>query len=216
MFSGRPNFTPKKSSLYFEHEVSSFCVDGHYIYYSEHERHCEVYRKNLITNELIKIGDERGSNYFHQPKLYLNKEDNILYVGETNSSGSALYYYNATTLELESFFAKDDYGITNRTRDIFHVGNDIFWGNRRFSDTNANQIIGRYGEKFLGSINYASKEIVSSFEGVFLADTYECIFNNSDTDFPYEYVLVTESYNIFFRASDVDQNIIRGVNYSLQ
>ena len=40
-------------------------------------------------------------------KLYLNKRDNILYIGETGSSGSALYYYDATTLQLKSFFRKD-------------------------------------------------------------------------------------------------------------
>ena len=46
----------KDSSLYFEHEVSSFCIDGNYIYYSEHDQHCDVYRKNIITNELASKG----------------------------------------------------------------------------------------------------------------------------------------------------------------
>ena len=205
----------KISSLYFEHEVSSFCIDGNYVYYSEHDQHCEVYKKNLTTNELIRIIPDRGST-FYQPKLYLNKQDNILYIGETGITGSTLYYYDATTLQLKSLFRKNDYGIMNHTRDIFHVGNEIFWGNYRFSDTDAKQISGRYGEASYGSVNFASEELVSTYEGIFLTDTNECIVNYFDAGFKFEYILVTESNNVFFRARSIDRNIILGVNFSMQ
>lgn len=203
------------SSLYFEHEVSSFCIDGNYIYYSEHDQHCDVYRKNITTNELTKIVPDRGWS-FYQPKLYLNKQDNILYIGESGMTGSTLYYYDATTLQLKSLFRKDDYGIMNHTRDIFHVGNEIFWGNYRLSDTKAKQIVGRYGVANYGSVNFASKELVSTFEGVFLTDTYECIINYFDAGFKFQYILATKSNNIFFRARSIDRNIIIGVNFSMQ
>lgn len=205
----------KISSLYFDHEVSSFCIDGNYIYYSTHDQHCDVYKKNTATNELTKIIPDRGYT-FYQPKIYLNKQDNILYIGETGSSGSTLYYYNATTLELKSLFRKNNYGIMNHTRDIFHVGNDIIWGNYRLSDTNANQIIGRYGEAGYGSVNFASNELVSTFEGIFLADTFECIVDYYEAEFPCEYWLVTKSYNFFFRARSSEKNIILGLNFDLQ
>ena len=205
----------KKSSLYFEHEVSSFCVDGNYIFYSEHDQHCAVYKKNLTTNALTQILPDNGWT-FYQPKLYLNKQDNILYIGETGSSGSGLFYYDATTLQLKSVFKKNDYGIMNHTRDIFHVGDEIFWGNYRFSDTQAKQVVGRYGEANYGSVNFASEEFVSTFEGLFLTDTYECIINYFDAGFKFEYILVTESNNVFFRARSIDRNIILGVNFTLQ
>ena len=205
----------KTSSIYLDHKVSSFCIDGEYIYYSEHDQHCAVYRKNMTTNELTKILPDRGYT-FYQPKLYLNKEDNILYIGETGSSGSTLFYYDATTLELKSYFRDDDYGVMNHTRDIFHVGDEIFWANYRLSDTNAKQIVGRYGELTYGSVNFASEELVSTFEGIFLTDTYECVVNYFDADFDFEYILITESYNIFFRDRDSNDNIIVGVNFSLQ
>lgn len=203
----------KISSLYFEHEISSFCIDGDYIYYSEHDQHCDVFRKNMTTNELIEILPDRGHSFYF-PKLYLNKQDNILYIGETNSTGCALFYYDATTLQLKSMFRKNEYGISNGTREIFHIGNEIFWGSYRFSDTNANQIIGRYGNSY--SVNFVSNEIVSTFEGVFLTDTYECIVNYFDADFDFEYLLVTKSYNVFFRSRSVDKNVIIGVNFSMQ
>lgn len=205
----------KDPSLYFEHEVSSFCVDGNYIYYSEHDQHCDVYRKNIITNELTKILPDRGFS-FYQPKLYLNKQDNILYIGESGITGSTIFYYDATTLQLKSLFRKDDYGIMNHTRDIFHVGDEIFWGNFRLSDTNAKQIVGRYGVADYGSVNYVSENLVSTFEGVFLTDTYECIINYFDAGFKFEYILVTKSNNVFFRARGIDRNIIIGVNFAMQ
>lgn len=205
----------KQSSLSFAHEVSSFCVDGNYIYYSEHDQHCDVYKKNIATNELTQIFPKSGWS-FYQPKLYLNKQDNILCIGETGTTGSALYYYDATTLQLKSLFKQNKYGIMNHTRDIFHVGDEIFWGNYRFSDTDANQIIGRYGEADYGSVNFVSKELVSTFEGIFLADTYECIVNYFDAGFKFEYILISQSYNVFFRTRSIDKNIIVGVNFSMQ
>lgn len=205
----------KLSSLYFDHEVSSFCVDGDYIYYSEYDQHCDVYRKNIVTDELTEILPDRGWS-FYQPKLYLNKEDNILYIGETSCSGCAIFYYDATTLQLKSLFRKNDYGIWNHTRDIFHIGDEIFWGNYRISDTNAKQIVGRYGAADYGSVNFVSESVVSTYEGLFLTDTYECIVEYSGSGFNYDYTLVTDSYNIFFRARGSDANIIIGVNFSMQ
>ena len=205
----------KLSSLYFEHEVSSFCIDGNYVYYAEHDQHCEVFRKNLATNELIKISTE--NNYsFSKPKVYLNKEDNILYIGETDSTGCGLYYFDATTLEFKCKFLKNNYGIFNHTRDIFHIGDEIFWGNYRLSDTNAKELIGRYGVAEYGSVNFASNAVVSTYEGLFLTNTYECIINYFDDDFDYEYILVTDSYNVFFRDRSFDRNIIIGVNFGVQ
>ena len=205
----------KKSSLIFEEEVSSFCLDGDTIYYSTHSQHCDVFKKDLTTNESTKICPTGGWSFYY-PKLYLNKEDNLLYIGETKCSGCSLYYYDATTLEQKSVFQKNDYGMWNLTREIFHIGDKIFWGNYCFSDLDAGQIISRYGDFNQGSVNYASEEVVSTFEGLFLTDTCECIINYSDADFKFEYVIVSESEQFFFRSESKDKNIIIGVNFDLQ
>ena len=205
----------KESSLIFDTEVSSFYVDGNYIYYTEHDQHCKAFKKNLITNEKTQICSNRGTT-FYKPKLYLNKEDNILYVGETGSTGSALYYYDATTLEIIGVFRKDDYGIMNHTKEIFHIGDEIFWGNFRLSDTNPKDVSGRYGDASYGSINFASNELVSTFEGIFLTDTYECVVDYSDSGFSFEYLLITDSYNIFFRDRTNSDSKILGINFNIQ
>lgn len=205
----------KEASLYFDHEISSFCFDGDYIYYSEHNQHCSVFRKNLVTGALDKIRTQ--NNYsFSQPKIYINKEDRILYIGESAYSGCCIYYFDADTLALKSVFEKNDYGIWNHSREIFHIGDEILWGNYRLSDTNAKEVIGRYGTANYGSVVFASKELVATYEGLFLADTYECVINYWDAGFRFEYVLVSDSYNVFFRSRGLNQNIIVGLNFEIQ
>ena len=201
----------KKSSLSFDHEISSFCLDGDIIYYTEHDQHCDVYKKNLVKGNV-----ERVQSSFYFPKILLNKEDNILYIGESGSSGSAIFYYDPDTLTLKSKFEKDNYGITNHTREIFQVGDMIFWGNYCLSDTNAAELIARYGTATYGSVNFASEELVSTYEGLFLTDTYECIVDYDEVQTEFQYVLVTESENIFFRTRSFDTNIIVGVNFNIQ
>ena len=205
----------KESSLYFDREVSSFCLDGEYIYYSEHDQHCEVFKMNLATGAEQKIQTENVHSFYY-PKVYLNQEDRILYIGESGGSGSAIYYFDADTLALKSVFKKDNYGITNHTRDIFHVGDEIYWGNYCLSDTNARELVGRYGTASYGSVTYASGELVSTYEGLFLAETYECVINYFDAGFNFEYLLVTESYNFFFRQRSLNKNIIIGINFDIQ
>ena len=207
----------KEGSLYFDHEVSSFCLDGDYIYYTEHDQHCKVFKKNLTTNAIQTVNNSNG-NYisFYEPKVYLNKEDGILYIGETGTTGSAIYYYDANTLILKSVFKKDEYGIMNHTREIFHVGDYIFWGNYCLSDKNAKELICRYGTASYGSVTFASEEMVSTYEGLFLTDTGECVIDYYEAGFDYEYLMVSESYNVFFRERGYDVDTIIGVNFDIQ
>ena len=203
----------KVETLFFDHEVSSFCFDGDFVFYSEHDQHCRVFRKNLVTGELVSIEGE-GYRSFYQPKLLFNAEDRILYIGETGSSGSTLFYFDGDTLQQKSAFRKNDYGIMNHTREIFHIGDEIFWGSYRLSDTSARELIGKYGTASWGSVAFASSELVSTYEGLFLTETYECVIDYSQAGF--EYLLITDSYHAFFRQRIGDKNIILGVNFNLQ
>ena len=206
----------KTSSLYFDHEVSSFSIEGDYIYYSEHTQHCKVFKKNLTTNEEVTVPRSTYHDTFYYPKVYLNKEDRILCIGESHSSGSKLLYYNADTLELIGIFEKNDYGIYNNTREMFHIGDTIYWGNYAISDTNPKQLIGKYGTDDAGSLVYVSEELVSTHEGLFLTDTYECIIDYYDAKFDFKSLIITDSYNIFFRNTSLDKNMIIGINFDLQ
>lgn len=199
----------------FECEVSSFYISGNYIYYSEHDQWCQVFRKNLITNEVTMILGGTN-NSFYYPKIYLNEKDNILYIGESKSTGCSLYYYNATTLELKNEFTKNGYGISNNTRELFHVNDAVFWSYYKISDTNSSQLISTYGQTVASSVTFATTDYVSTHEGVFLADTGELIVSCKDTNFYYDYLLITKSNNVFFRSEYTNENVIYGINYTVQ
>ena len=149
-----------------------------------------------------------------QNQLLSVQQDRLLYVGESQCTGCNIYYFDADTLQPKSSFLKNGSGITNETRDIFHIGDSVFWANYCLSDTDAEKTIGRYGEWSHGSVNYASAELVSTFEGLFLTDTCECILNYADEEFYYEYILISKSNNIFFRSKDYDRNMIIGINFN--
>ena len=104
----------------------------------------------------------------------------------------------------------------NHTREIFHIGNEIFWGDYRLSDTNARELVGKYGTSSYGSTVFASEDVVSTHAGLFLTDTYECVVDYGKAQFNFKHLIVTQSLNIFFRESDGDQNIIIGLNFEIQ
>ena len=203
----------KESSIYFDHEVSSFCLDGDYIYYSEHDQHCEVFKKDLVTDKEVAIDNGKT---FYEPKLCLNKEDRILYIGETNSSGCDLFYYDADTLQQKSVFEKDDYGIPNNTREIFHVGDVIYWGYFCISDTNARELIGQFGSNSYGTLAFASEDAIITTKGIYLPDTYECIVNYDDFSLEYKRILISESGNVFLRSEFYGGKEIIGINFDRQ
>ena len=75
---------------------------------------------------------------------------------------------------------------------------------------------GKYGALDYGSVTFVSDELVSTYEGLFLTETYECVINYFDAGFDFQYMLVSDSYNVFFRKRIGDQNIIIGINFELQ
>ena len=157
-------------SISLPNVVSSFCIDGDLVYYSEHDQHCKVYCTNLQTKETKMIKNGNVSKSFYFPKLALNKELGLLYIGESGSTGSALYYYNTSDLSLHSVFKKDNYGLTNQKRTLFYVGNNVFWGGFRFGADSAENIIGSYSGN---SIYYADQNFVITVKGIYDTESYQ-------------------------------------------
>lgn len=157
--------------------VSSFCVDGDIIYYSEDNQHCKIFRTNLDTNETKNVVDDNNvPQFFYYPKLLLNKEKGLLYIGESGSSGSKLYYYNTSDFSLHSSFAKDNYGIMNHQRTMFLVNANVFWGGFRFASDNAGNVIGEYTGSYYGTY-YADENYVATRNGIYNTETYEYLGN---------------------------------------
>lgn len=158
-------------SISLPNVVSSFCIDGNVIYYSEDDQHCKVFRTDLSTNETKTI--VRSDNVpvlFYFPKLLLNKEKGLLYIGDSGTTGSTLYYYNTDDLSLHSIFRKNNYGLTNQKRTMFFVNDNIFWGGFRFGADSAENIIGEYGGS---STHHADENFVITAKGIYETDTYQ-------------------------------------------
>ena len=202
----------KESFISLENEVYSFAIYDNYIFYSEASQHCKVFRKNILSNETVTL-----QQTFYCPKIYVNHEDGLLYIGESHSSGSRLYYFDANTLLLKSSFAKNNYGISNNTREIFHVNNMVFWGNYCFSDTNATAPICVYGRDDIGEVIFASEDYVSTRDGIYVTDTTECIIKPQNDKYYYRDIIISESYNVFLKSHlSTNANVLIGINLNLQ
>ena len=73
------------------YEIGSFCIAGMYIYYTEPDQHCHIYKRSVGH---YGIDDEIMNKTFYNPKIAINTDIGILYICESGSTGSALYYYD--------------------------------------------------------------------------------------------------------------------------
>lgn len=200
-------------SISLGREVSSFQILGNYIYYCEDDQHCYVYRKNLRTDEEIRC--RRGSAY--EPKILLNVEENVLIIGESGSSRSMVYYVDMRTMEELWLFTPDNY---NNTREMLLVDGKIYWSSYCLSATADGGILGRYGSNDIQmSMCGASENWVVTREGLFIADTYECVADFNATGFKYFHMLLDEENNTLFfagnsRVAEVQNNVICVLRYA--
>ena len=183
--------------------VSSFCFYNEYIFYSEDDQHCKVFRTNMNTGETKQV---MFSCYF--PKLLVNTEDKLLYIGESHSTGSKLYYVDLESLTVKSSFALKNYGYCNCSRNICYDGEYVYFGRFRVDKLNANKVVGEYDDSYRDGVGFVSGEFVTTRFGVYVKDTYEPIlyFDNAE-----EHSLITSSENLcvisktkwFFSAREI-------------
>ena len=200
-------------SISLGREVSSFQILGNYIYYSEDDQHCKVYRKNFRTDEEILC----RSKSVYEPKILLNAEENVLIIGESRSSRSTVYYVDMRTMEELWMFTPDDY---NYTREMLLLDGKIYWSNYCLSATADGGILGRYGSNDLPmSVCCASENWVVTREGLFIADTYECVADFNAAEFNYFNMLLDEENNSFFfagnrKVAEAQNNVICVLRYA--
>lgn len=136
--------------------IGSFCFNGDIMYFTEYDQHCDVYRHNLATGETERAFKSYGTeNTFYEPTIRVDDPRQLLYIGESNSTGSKLYCYriNGTSLSLHSSFKATpkfepypvpDYGCRNSVRTLLQQGNSILWGCARLSASDVSQVITQY------------------------------------------------------------------------
>lgn len=112
-------------SIVLPNSVTSFCIDGDLVYYSNGSKGCNIYRTNILTEDTEQLpGYPYASKLFLNPKLLLNKEEGILYIGESNSDSSALFYYK--TSDLSCLYKSET--VNNGARTMFLAKGKLYWG----------------------------------------------------------------------------------------
>lgn len=133
------------SSIDLPNVVSSFVIYNGFVYYTEDDQICFIYRTQITTKETVNVP---ANNYatFYFPKLLLNKQDNLLYVIESGSDGCRVYYYNLSDLTLNSVTPGNDFnnGYNNGSRNAFFDGEYLYAMSFKLDKKDANNVIGKF------------------------------------------------------------------------
>ncbi|MDO5521818.1 MAG: InlB B-repeat-containing protein [bacterium] len=126
-------------TLYTTSEPYQIVKEGKNIYYTEESQHCGVYKYSLESKT-----DKRLLSAYY-PVLAINKEDHILYVGESHSSGSNLYYYSTSREELIGKSDYDNgYGFWYPERQIEFDGEYVYYADYVINKLDPTDLIEEY------------------------------------------------------------------------
>jgi len=109
-------------------------IDGNNLFYTQSSQWCSVHKYDLVNNTDSVIPWVYGS--FYCPDIAVNTSLHILYIGESGSTGSGLYYYDET---LKTFSKKSEFYLPSRS--ISFDGKYVYYANHAF-DPGAPKIVG--------------------------------------------------------------------------
>lgn len=158
------------SSIDLPNEVSSFVIYNGFIYYSEDDQWCKVFRTEISSKNTVEIPLNYDNYYF--PKLLINKQDNLLYIIESRSTGSTIFYINLSDLSINSISDND---FSNLSRIAYFDGKYLYAMIYKVDKQNANKIVGEFTapEKYEDGILFVSDDIVITTSGIFDKNTLQ-------------------------------------------
>lgn len=164
-------------SIHLPHIVSSFAFDNGFVYYTEDDQWCNIYRTNLSdTTKTDKI-----VGYYYFPKILINKQDNLLYVIESSTTGSKVHYINLSDLTLQS--ETSGYGYDNISRYAYFDGQYLYAMNFKIDKTNASHIVGEYVYKqdYWDGVTFVNNDFIITDNAIYSKDTLApvLVFNSS-------------------------------------
>lgn len=183
-----------KKSMHFEHAVSSFGVCGEYLIYTEDDQHVKAYRYNMNTSELINIKPNVGWT-FSRADVLINEEHKLVYFGESGSTGSKIFCFDIASLELQSFYSKDNYGYSNLQRRSFLLDGFVYWGEFKLNALNVSQVDAQYSGRFSAGMLHVDDNFVVTTIGIYLKDTCEQLVA-CDVGYSLSMLAITKTSNI--------------------
>lgn len=146
--------------------------EGNIIYYTERDQWCNIYEYHLQTDKdnIIQTGN------LYNPDLAINPKDHILYIGESGSSGSNMFYYSTSENKVISKSTySNGYGFPYPERYILFDGEKVYYAGYAFDKQNASNILGKYSNEDIIFVKYGHAFTKKS---LYNSATYELLANN--------------------------------------
>lgn len=183
----------EKRTLQLNHAVDTFCVYQDYLFYSEGEQWCYIYRYNMATGEEITTENGGYPEYFYTPGILVNPQEGLVYVAEYGSAGQ-LHSLDMETLQHVETFEHEDYAGWSDTKGVFLVDNSVYWCAFRL-DADITRIEHQYSTG--GGLLFVNQDYVVSRDDIYDPATGECLYT-----LPYEagVAVITASGNLVYEA----------------
>ena len=124
--------------------VSSFVFWNGFLFYTEDDQFCRIFRLQLSTGETAYVGGKDGRT-FHCPKILVNEKAHLLYVMESSLTSGSVVYYDLSSLVIKS----ESSGCANSTRIAYFDDNRLYVYNHSIDPLNAEKIydVFDYGQR---------------------------------------------------------------------
>ena len=180
------------SRISVDYRVDSFFLAGAIIYYTE------LYSGYIYKANVNGFGlDVQVINQaFQNPKIAINADAGIMYIGECGDGGASLYYYELGQKKMVSAYKRGGKGISNPFKSLFVLGDYVYWGGMKFDAKNAENPLAEYstGKKMY----FANDKYIAVDDIIFDINTYQPIIQFVELN----YVAITESENLVLDIRD--------------
>ncbi|SDQ56464.1 YncE family protein [Virgibacillus salinus] len=113
-------------------------TDGKNLYYTVLDQWLDIYHIDLLTSmERVLEPDETTNYNYYETSIKLDKNNDILYIGESGLSGSDLYVLNTVDgSHVSQTDYNDGYGFSYPGRSVFFDETDVYYAGHRLQKTN--------------------------------------------------------------------------------
>lgn len=114
----------------------ALAIDGNNLFYTQHYQQCEVHKYDLSTDDDTKL-----PMLATEPALEVNTTLHILYVGESEATGTRLYYYDETKGTVSSCYVDNN---CNYSRNISFDGQYVYYMGKAYDSSVPTRIAGTF------------------------------------------------------------------------
>ncbi|MDP4144000.1 MAG: IPT/TIG domain-containing protein [Bacillota bacterium] len=157
-------------TLYTSSDPYRIVIDGNKLYYAERDQWCDIYEYDLITNTDKTLAID--TTYY--PDLAINTDKHILYIGESESTGSNMIYYSTTYNKvIGTTNYNNGNGFLTTERYTLFDGEQVYFAGRDFDPVDPTHILGSYGGDIIFAkygLAFTNTAVYNSYTNALIAD----------------------------------------------